>query len=80
MLIIDIHSTPRQAFANGVLKGLGAPLMLYGVFHSPVLTDIKPINLAERSDSDALAGDWRKVGLDLQTAIKRYEQEQASTQ
>ncbi len=78
MLIIDIHSTPRQAFANGFLKGLGSPLMLYGVFRPPKLQQVNPLKTPERSDLDALAGDWLKVGLDLKSAISRYEQESAS--
>lgn len=29
----------------------------------------------ERSDAEALYGDWKKVGQDIQTATERYEQE-----
>ncbi len=78
MLIIDTHSTPRQAFANGFLKGLGSPLMLYGVFHPPELQQVDHLKKTERSDADALAEDWLKVGIDLKTAIARYEQESSS--
>lgn len=32
----------------------------------------------ERSDAEALAGDWQRVGDDLQSAIRKYEDEQAT--
>lgn len=32
----------------------------------------------ERTDAEALAGDWQRVGDDLRNAIRKYEDEQAT--
>lgn len=72
MFLIDFKRTPPQAFRHGFLKGLAAPVM---VFHAELLPDIPaiaPVPLPARSDREALAGDWRRVGGDLRAALARH--------
>ena len=72
MMIADFDATPRQAFLQGFWKGLGAPYLLYGDFEMPPLPEISPV--AVPTGDAALAGDWRKVGLDIRSAIDAYAQ------
>lgn len=71
MFLIDFQRTPAQAFRHGFLKGLAAPVML---FHTEALSlpAVAPLVTPLRSDSEALAGDWRRVGGDLRRAIARH--------
>lgn len=52
------------------LKGAASVLVLF-----PDTTDRMKKRLLERSDAEALAGDWQQVGDDLRTAIRKYEAE-----
>lgn len=72
MFIINFKRTPEQSFRHGFLKGLAAPMMLFHVEELPAPTVVGPVTLMNRSDAEALAGDWRKVGNDMRSAIVRY--------
>lgn len=75
MLLIDFGKTPSEAFAQGFLKGLGAPAVLFGRFEAPGIVKIRPLELPSKQDQESLADDWRKVGKDIQAAMATYEQE-----
>ncbi len=75
MPVIDFDQTPREAFAQGFLKGLGAPAVLFGCFEMPDMPEIKPLEMPTRQDQEALAEDWRKVGMGIRTAMSAYEQD-----
>lgn len=72
MFLIDFKRTPTQAFRHGFLKGLAAPVML---FHVEALSPprlVPPVPMPERTDAEALAADWRRVGSDLRAALARH--------
>ena len=67
MLIIDFKSSTRKALYQGFLKGLGAPVMLFGSFQMPTI-DISEVVIPRSSPAD----DWANVGNDLRRAMRIY--------
>ena len=63
MLNMNFTQTPRQAFTQGLLKGLGAPYLLFGQFDWQAHATIAPITLPSPSTAEALRGDWQKIGM-----------------
>ena len=55
------------------LKGASTVLVLF-----PDTATRMRKRFLERTDAEALAGDWRRVGDDLRSAIRKYEDEQAT--
>ncbi len=72
MFVIDFNATPAQSFAQGFIKGLAAPVMLYHVETAPEAPHISPIQAPPRLSCDALAGDWCKIGRDLRAVIDQH--------
>lgn len=70
MMILNFQLKPTSAFTVGVLKGLGAPLLIYGQFEGPVPVRIDPVT--PQYSQNALADDWRMVGGDIRRALKVY--------
>ena len=66
--------TLREKF-NYWLKGASTVLVLF-----PDTTTRLRNRLLARSDAEALAGDWQRVGDDLWNAIRKYEDEQAANE
>ena len=64
--------TLRERF-NHWLKGASTVLVLF-----PDTTTEMRKRFLERTDAEALAGDWQRVGDDLRSAIGQYEDEQAT--
>lgn len=66
-------SEPRKhAFRHGFLKGLAAPVNLFGDFEvDPLIRDFEPRPLEQRP-LGTVADDWRKVGEDLRAAIAQH--------
>lgn len=62
----------RERFKHW-LKGASTVLVLF-----PDTTTRMRKRFLERSDAEALAGDWQRVGDDLRSAIGQYEDEQAA--
>ncbi len=75
--MMNFSQSPRIAFEQGLLKGLGAPYLLFGRFECQSPAAIEPIRLAHVSTAAALAGDWQKIGIDMQAAIEQYDQSAA---
>ena len=59
----------RTSFNQALLRGLGAPVELFP--HREDLRDIE-VKVPAVSAKEALAGDWRKIGQDMQKVIDRY--------
>lgn len=74
MLNMKFTHTPRQAFTQGLLKGLGAPYLLYAQVDWQAHATITPITLPNTSTAEALRGDWQKIGMDMQSAVAHYDQ------
>lgn len=55
------------------LKGASTVLVLF-----PDTTTEMRKRFLDRTDAEALAGDWQRVGDDLRSAIRKYEEEQAT--
>jgi hypothetical protein len=73
MFVIDFKKTPRQAFLHGFVKGLAAPVMLYHSEPAPGLPLPMYISLPAVPSEKALAGDWLRIGNDIQNAINKHE-------
>ena len=74
MLMMNFSQSARVAFEQGLLKGLGAPYLLFGRFECQPPAVIEPIRLAHVSTAAALASDWQKIGIDIQAAVEQYDQ------
>jgi hypothetical protein len=74
MLLIDFSETPKKAFARGFIKGLAAPMVLFGNYHAPILTDIKWVTPPKESTDQALVNDWIKIGGDINRVIYLHGQ------
>jgi len=72
MFLIDFKHRQSQAFLHGFVKGLAAPIMLFNVEGAPGIPRVDPVALPQRTDREALAGDWRRVGDDLRAVITRH--------
>ena len=69
--IVKINNTRRQAFRHGFLKGLGAPVMLFGEHAlDGDITDYAFKPLPSRKHG-SIAGDWFRVGSALRSAAKQ---------
>lgn len=63
MAIINFKSTKKDAFKDGFMKGLCAPLMLVGDFEMPEI--IEPKKIIPSSPAD----DARKMAEDFRIAV-----------
>lgn len=78
MFVIDLSASQRKALGSGFMKGLGAPFILYGHFDSSaVIPDVTPVVPA--TGASGLAGDWKRIGQDMRSAIRQYGQEASTT-
>lgn len=67
---MDFSHTKREAFVNGLMKGLTAPSMLFGQHEMPKLQEVRTVCVpTSLSDSEELASDWKAIGVDFFKAI-----------
>lgn len=71
-LILKFSVRPRQAFASGFMKGLGAPYMLFGNFEAGTLPTIPVVTPQVLDPYHAILKDWTMVGQDINTASQKY--------
>jgi hypothetical protein len=68
-MISFLQNLRKNAFWNGFLDGLAAPAYLFGYrSRKPGIEKFKLKSAAIGS----IAGDWKKIGMDLQRAIDKY--------
>lgn len=72
MLIIDFTSSRKKAFRHGFVKGMAAPLMVFGSFSAPALPQIEPVRVPNTSPRESMRHDWEMVGRDLRKAMLDY--------
>lgn len=71
MYLIDLTSTRRQAFARGLLRGLGAPVMIFSIHELPPEATPKFISVENPTrKSTGIRGDWQRVGHQLRESTK----------
>jgi len=75
MFVIDFHASRRQAFQHGFMKGLAAPVMVFGVFTAPSVTVPPMVQTSQVSAEEALANDWAKIGNDIKRSVSAYGEE-----
>lgn len=70
--------TNRQAFWIAFLKGFAAPMTLFHSAPAPEIRPLPPLNTpwANRTDVEALRGDWERVGNNMKRAVAQYGDEQ----
>lgn len=73
MELLNFSDTSKQAFIKGFWKGLAAPVMIFGNFEAPKRREIKPISLNFKTDAEALADDWKRIGMDFNKSIETYD-------
>jgi hypothetical protein len=79
--IIDFASDPKEAFARGFMRGLAAPVTLFGHNDAPSLPGVQMVEppAPGREIADALASDWVRIGESMQRAVHRHEQGQQAS-
>lgn len=78
MFVIDFKLSRKQAFSHGFLKGLAAPVMLYHAEAAPDLPAANYVVLPSVSPAQAIAGDWMRIGSDMQNVIKKHADAKAA--
>jgi len=74
MKIVDFSLLRKSSFARGFLKGLGAPYVLFGSFDVGIeIPAVDPV-IPSTGLNQGSAGDWNRIGKDMRTAIRLYEQ------
>ena len=75
MSTIDFASSSRKSFLKGFMKGLTAPLALYRrtcIDTAPRAYKVMRVTAPKYNIREALAGDWRCIGMDLEKVIKAH--------
>lgn len=72
MFLIDFENTPGQAFLHGLVKGLAAPTNLYHTESFPAIPKVIYISAPNKPAAESLAGDWQRIGNDIQNVITQY--------
>lgn len=72
MLLLDLTSTKEQAFANGFMKGVAAPLILFSNFAAPKLQGVSYVEPQTSTVNQAISSDWAMVGNDISVAAGKY--------
>ncbi|MDO5675294.1 MAG: hypothetical protein Q4G66_10330 [bacterium] len=71
MTLIDFTKDREKAFRHGFMKGLAAPVMLFGVFSTPEIPQVEPIDLNELIPPKNILDDMETVQGDFIRALKR---------
>jgi hypothetical protein len=77
MSVLNFKHTSRQAFLDGFMKGMAAPVMLYHLELDPPIPVLEPIRTEKLSVMEALARDWARVGGDMRAAIDSHVKTEA---
>jgi hypothetical protein len=72
MQLIDFNNSKNRALAHGFIKGLCAPIMLFHSEQAPSIPRIDFIKPLQRSDFEAIKGDWNKIGNDIKIVVDKY--------
>ena len=72
MLLFDLTLSKEQAFANGFMKGVAAPLVLFSNFAAPKLQEVSYVKPQTTTVNQAITGDWVMVGNDISVAAGKY--------
>lgn len=77
-MLTNFNQSSGDAFLQGVLQGMAAPLSLFCISAPPPLPEIDQVIVKMPDTKTALAQDWQRVGIDMRTVIDRYDQEKRS--
>jgi hypothetical protein len=69
MILIDFYASPAKSFLHGFMKGLAAPLVLFGRFQAPELPEVMTVSAT--ASVNGMSRDWISVSHDLSTAIAK---------
>lgn len=72
MILIDFRKTVVRTFGDAVLKGVAAPVMLYGTFKVQKLPNVRQVKVGSKNTRNALISDWNAVSADLNSAVVKY--------
>lgn len=67
------EKTVPAVFCN-ILRGVGSVASIFPADGEP-----RRVSMPERTDSQALAGDWEKMGRDFKRAVEKISNEQKKT-
>lgn len=70
-MLLDFSHNKKDAFLNGFVKGLAAPIMLFGMFPIPPLADITYIS-TDTISQKSLYDDWNVIGSDFAKVISTH--------
>lgn len=72
MILIDFKKTARHTFKNGILKGMAAPVLMFGSFQIQKLPNVRKVEINSRNVNQSLSSDWNTVRSDLNAAVLKY--------
>lgn len=79
VILIDFDETPRQALKRGLVKGMAAPFMLFAGNRAELVqaqaVAIPKVAPVRPSEALLKMSDLERLGLDVNGAVNRYEQE-----
>lgn len=82
--LINLSSSPRKAFAHGLLKGLAAPVMLFASNRANVeilpLPELPRVPQVQVPESIRTMTDMQRLGADFHAVVLRYEAASPSEQ
>ena len=71
MTLIDFTSDRKTAFRNGFVKGLAAPVMLFGLFTMPDIQQVDPVDLNRIAPPKNILDDMAAIQADFIRALER---------
>lgn len=77
-MLTNFEQSSGEAFLQGMLQGMAAPLSLFCISAPPPLPKIDYVTLKMLDTKTALAQDWKRIGVDMQNVIDRYGKEKRS--
>ena len=72
MLLIDFKLPPKQSFKKGFLKGMAAPVVMFGNFSVQRVPSVQLVKSGAVNSNQAMSANWKAVNSDLSTAIVEY--------
>lgn len=72
MLLLDFEATPAESFRHGFMKGLAAPVMIFGGFRTPKPIDVITVQGTSQQLANPFVHDWMQVANDVNVAVVAY--------
>jgi len=72
-MLLDFSHNNSEAFVRGFIKGLAAPILLFGMFPAPPMMNAPFISL-DSVTKKSINDDWNAIGCDFAKVISAHAQ------